>query len=233
MSPISPQLTYLLTNFCPPYPYISVRMVDLNNDKPLSDAEDGGHFTDRQRNCIYAALSVAIYQSGTGLCTRIFNTRIYLAVLDLLEDQDYMPPLSRTPSYNAVKDLYDLFFDTGELSSPNKVGRPKYPETDVIAAIMTDQNQAGSVRTIAHRVGGVSRATVARIAKKCGLWYCRPTIAHFTPPGVPPARLVSPKDMVTRLQSTGQDRIDLKDIIFTDECMIGTGQHINRKNYGV
>lgn len=135
-------------------------------------------------------------------------------------------PNSRVPSAKALKQLWTAFKTTGSAKRLGKRGRKKREVSEEVELLLKERN---SVRTIRDKLG-VSVGLIMNIARRLHMRFYRRCVAQ-----------VLTDDHITRRyrfalewhRSIETGLVDVHDICFTDECIIGVGPSHNRQNDGI
>ena len=200
--------------------------------RPGSSASQGsvkGYFSVADRTEIYACLRIAKHCLGSK--DDKVSLQVYNFACDLMTDEDNDKKLERVPSIKMVKDLLAAVKETGRVEHRKSPGRPLkagHEETqDLLHS--TDRSTRGIASDLRPETD-VSHMFVHREAKAQKMRFYRTILGQKLNMDSIGRRLKFALEMHRRI---GSQQIDINNVCWTDECMVGTGHSSNRQNDGV
>jgi len=155
---------------------------------------------------------------------------VYKMTIELLEK--YRSEFSTQPSLRVVRRIWSNFVSLGSLRGKKPTGRPPKPVREECEVMLRDTDM--SLRRISRSLSSVrvsaSKNLVSRVARNLDSRYYIKPVAQILTGAQMKRRLDFAHSM---LQDLRKGHVDAKNIIFTDECMIGINPSSNRQNDGV
>jgi len=183
----------------------------------------------RQELRIFQCLSVARLMSGQESDEDPISPTVYRMTIELLEK--YRSEFSTQPSLRVVRRIWSNFVSLGSLGGkkPTAPPKPVREEWEVMLRD-TDMSLRGISRSLSSVGVSASKNLVSRVAKNLDLRYYIKPVAQILTGAQRKRRLDFAHSMLHDLR---KGHVDAKNIIFTDECMIGIDPSSNRQNDGV
>lgn len=189
------------------------------------------NLSERQRNWLFGFLFTARCTLRTGI--NDVSNLVCNKTAELLVQHRDLTGFERGPAIRTVRSVWTSFESTGQVSRVTKTaGRKPKPVREEVEYLSKFAQQ--STREIAAGLTNVgastSQSTVRRILRKefKMYFYMKPQGQPLKPHDID-RRFDFATDMKRRL---AHKEINILDILFTDECLIGTGAGSNRKNDG-
>lgn len=141
--------------------------------------------------------------------------------------------ISRLPTHRTVRDTIPHYFTRGSITTDtSNRGRKKIQVTEEISYILQEapMSTRGMSEALCNRGVRISHVTIAdRLKKDLKMGYFRGAYGQELTERHIADRLKFQETMHLKLTS---NEIDLNNIAFSDECMLGS-THFNRQNFGM
>lgn len=188
------------------------------------------NYTDKQRNWMFGLICQA-----RGICNSDVNDlspRIIRKALELISDNRILVGIESLPTERTLKGIWSNFVSTGStLRAKKAAGRKPLGLIEPAKYLLQE----------GHSVRGASQGLSA-----AGLSISKSTVQNYSKKGFkmrfyrsPQGQVLSLEAIATRYEfAVDMNRLflrrglDVNNIFFTDECMIGTGPNSNRQNEG-
>jgi len=158
------------------------------------------------------------------------DANVYRMTIELLEE--YRSEFSSQPSIKAVRRIWSNFVTLGSLGGKKRPGRPQKALREECEVMLRDTDM--SLRQISRSLASVgvssSKDLVHKVAKSLKLRFSIKPVAQLLTEAQIKRRFDFAHSMNKDIR---KGLIDVKNIIFTDECMIGIDPSSNRQNDGV
>ena len=178
------------------------------------------NFSIADRLEIYACVRIAKHSAGVRDDT--LSSRVYDLACTFMTDNN----LTRLPSIQTVRNTLATVKETGSIEPRKRSGRPHKVGAEEA------QHLLQSTRRIARELGpeiSVSNKFVHRVAQAQKMRFYRTILGQKLNPLSIQRRKAFADEMHRRI---GRQQIDINNVCWTDECMVGTGHSSNRQNDG-